>query len=94
MKKKTKVPPADIILDVINGKTCADEKILKFYEKYILAAANEPHYNASGEYLGQYVNEDLAQDIRLAIFKCLPSLRKAFQKNFFEESPVIIVIAK
>ena len=39
MKKKKIIPPADIILDVINEDTYAEEEILKFYDKYIISVA-------------------------------------------------------
>ncbi len=94
LRKKKKVPPADIILDVINDEMHAGEVVLKFYDNYVLETAKEPHYNANGDYIGHYINDDLAQDIRIAVYNCLPNLRKAFQRKYFKKSPVIVLIAK
>ncbi|MBR3933902.1 MAG: helix-turn-helix domain-containing protein [Clostridia bacterium] len=93
-KKNVIVPPADIILDVINDEPHAADVVLTFYDDYILAAAKEPKYGKDGEYIDHIVNSDLAQEIRLAVFNCLPSLRKAFHKRFFKKSPVVVVIAR
>ena len=93
MKKKKIIPPADIILDVINEDTYAEE-ILKFYDKYIISVAKETLYDAEGNYKGVCINEDLAQEIRIAVLNSLPSLRKAFQKKFLRKTPVIILITK
>lgn len=94
LRKKKVIPPADIILDVINNEPHVGDVVLKFYDNYIIEASKEPHYDADGEYIGHFKNDDLAQDIRLAVYNCLPSLRKAFHKKFFKKSPVIVVIAK
>lgn len=93
-RQKRIVPPADIILDVINDEPQADEVVLKFYDSYILAAAKEPHYSSCGEFIDHIVNPDLAQDMRMALVRCLPSLREAFQKKYFRKNPVVVVIAK
>ena len=90
--KKKVIPSADIILDVINDEPYAGEVVLKFYDDYILAAAKEPGYGANGEYKGHTVNHDLAQEICLAVFNCLPSLRKAFHKKYLKRNPVVVVI--
>jgi hypothetical protein len=82
MNSKRILPSANVILDVINEEANAEEKVLNFYENYIVSASKEIHYNAESYCNGAYINEDLAQDIRLAVFNCLPYLRKAFQKKF------------
>lgn len=82
MKNKRIFPPTDIIVDVLNEESYAEEKILRFYENYIISACKEMRYNSEGYCKGVYINEDLAQDIRLAVFNCLPYLRRAFQKKF------------
>lgn len=92
-KRKMIVPPADIILDVINDEPHAEEYILKFYDSYIIAASKEACYNANGEYIGRVANSDLAQDIRLAVFSCLPDLRKAFYKKFIKKKPIFVFIS-
>lgn len=93
MKKKKAVPPADIILDLINEEPGTDNLILDFYDNYIIAASKEAKYGKNGEYIGSILNCDLAQEIRLAVYRCLPSLRKAFNKRFFRKKPLIILIS-
>ena len=94
LRKKKVIPPADMILNIINDEPHAGEIVLKFYDSYILEASKEYCYGVKGERIGHYVNDDLAQNIRLAVYNSLPALRKAFYKKFFIASPVIVVIAK
>ena len=72
MRKKKIIPPADIILDVIYDAPCAEEKVLKFYDNYINSAAKEA-VSGKEEFV---INEDLVQDIRLAVLNALPYFRK------------------
>lgn len=88
MRKKNIIPPADIILDVIYDAPCAAEKVLKFYDNYIKSAAKEP---AAGEN-GFVINEDLAQEIRLAVFNALPYFRKACRHKYFKNTVSVVVV--
>lgn len=82
MKSKKIFPPTDVIVDVLNEESYAEEKVLRFYENYIISACKELQYNTEGYCKGVHINEDIAQDIRLAVFNCLPYLRRAFQKKY------------
>jgi len=79
------LPPADILLDILNDKKDASERILQFYESYILGIASEPVYSSDGVKMGIYIDEDLAQDIRLAVVRSLPRLRESVIKKYFCE---------
>ena len=81
-KRRNIIPPADIILDLINDEPRADIRVLNFYEGYILTMAKEPKYTAGGELICFEVNEDLAQELRIALFRSLPKLRRAFFREF------------
>ena len=61
---------------------------------FAFSVAKETLYDAEGNYKGVCINEDLAQEIRIAVLNSLPSLRKAFQKKFLRKTPVIILITK
>ena len=94
MKKRKKIPlPADIILDLINDEPRADIRVLNFYEGYILAMAKESKFNANGEFVCSVVNEDLAQELRIALYRSLPKLRRAFFREFGNK-PVVVMVSK
>ena len=81
-KRRNIIPPADIILDLINDEPHTDVRVLDFYEGYILTLAKESKYTAGGEFICFEVNEDLAQELRVALFRSLPKLRQAFFRKF------------
>ena len=74
-KKKNIVPPADIILNMLNEKPGADLDLLDFYKGYIRRASIEPSYSEEGFDKGKHINEDLRQEIEIAFLKGLVSLR-------------------
>lgn len=88
-KKNKKIPPADIILNVLNENDTAQDEILEFYENYIIAVANE-NINSTFSYEDA---KDLAQEIRIAVAKCLPALRKVLLRSCTESKSMIVVIA-
>lgn len=69
-------PPADVLLDVINGAEDSCKTLLRCYEGYINAAARRPVYDGEGHCIGVLYDQDLMQDMRLNVFKCIPALRK------------------
>ena len=94
MKKRKRIPlPADIILDLINDEPYADIRVLNFYEGYILTIAKESKFNANGEFVCSVVNEDLAQELRIALYRSLPKLRRAFLREFGNK-PVVVMVSK
>ena len=88
------VPPADIILDLINDKPGVDTKIIEFYDAYILKMAKETKYNSEGEFDRYEINEDLAQELRIALFRSLPKLRKAFFKQYGSKKSWVVIVAE
>ena len=91
MRKNHIVPPADIILDVLNEEPEAEEKVLKHYEKYILKIATERGKNRCGK-TAYIINEDLQQEIRMAVIKAMPTMRRAFRKKYMKNISVVFVI--
>ena len=65
-KKKNIVPPADIILNMLNEKPGADLDLLDFYKGYIRRASIEPSYSEEGFDKWKHINEDLRQEIEIA----------------------------
>ena len=88
MRKKNIIPPADIILDVIYDAPCAGEKVLKFYDSYINSAAKEV-VSGKEEFV---INEDLVQDIRLAVLNALPYFRKAFRHKYLRNKVSVVLV--
>lgn len=90
MKKKKaskkRIPSADIILSLLNDESDSPDKILKHYDQYIKTASKEFAYGEGDQIVSFFINEDLAQEIRLAVLHCLPTLRRAVYKKFFEKN--------
>lgn len=71
------LPPADIILKLLSDDASpTDDDILRHYENYIRRTAVEPLYNRDGAFCGSFVNEDLMQELSLALVRSIPSLRR------------------
>lgn len=91
--KNTIVPPADIILALLNKDPQNDLDLLEFYDGYIHAAATEPVYTSDGNRAGYFINEDLVQDIKIEFIKSLSPLRKKLiQRILCKESNQISVV--
>lgn len=81
--EKIFIPPADIILELLNDDPQKDIDFLNFYDGYIHKIAEEPIYTADGGITGYFINEDLVQEIRIEFIKSLKTLRKKLIRNFF-----------
>ncbi len=91
MKKKRTLPTADMVCRVINNEEHSAEELIDFYDDYINSAAR----NKSNAYhTNNGLDEDLAQEIKLEVIKCLPTLRKTFKRKFLKNTPIILVIQK
>lgn len=93
-RRKRIVPPADIILDLLNDEPGVDTKIIAFYDAYIMEMAKEPKYTTEGEFARYEINDDLAQELRIALFRSLPKLRRAFYKRFGNKKPMMVIVAE
>ena len=71
-----------MILDLQNEERGAEVKIIRFYDGYISKMARKPIYTETGQFVGCEINEDLAQELKIALFRALPKLRKAFYNQF------------
>lgn len=90
-RKSIPLPPINTILDLLNGVSNAETEIIKFYEGYIQMAATEPIYSEDGLYNGMLQNEDLMQEIRIALFKALPILRRNVLQKISDKKIVIVI---
>ena len=77
------IPPADIILELLNDNPQKDINFLDFYDGYIHKTAEELIYTTDGSKTGYFINEDLVQEIRIEFVKSLKTLRKKLIRNFF-----------
>lgn len=94
-RKKNRKIPDHIILNVLNKAASAEDEVLDYYEDYIREVAIEPVYSADGSRSGYYYyDEDLAQELRLALAQALPALRETLIKNHLENRPVIVVLGQ
>ena len=93
-RKKNRNIPDNIILNILNQTDDAEDDVLDYYEGYIREVATEPVYSKEGNRTGYYYDEDLAQELRLALSKALPALRETLIKNHLEKRPVIVVLGQ
>lgn len=97
-QKKILVPPADIILALLNNEPQNDFDFLEFYDGYIHAAATELVYTPDGNKAGYFINDDLVQEIRIEFLKSLSSLRKKLMQNIQNKEPdkipIMIMVSK
>lgn len=91
-KKRKTVPSDEIILNILNQKPKSEEDIIEFYENYIREMATDPVYSEDGSRTGYYYDEDLAQELRIALTQCLPALRNVLIKRHLEDRLVIVVL--
>ena len=91
-RKKSKIIPDQIILKILNHSADSEEEVLNHYEQYIRKVVTEPVYSQDGNRTGYYYDEDLAQELRVALAQSIPALREALIKNHLDKRPVIVVL--
>ncbi len=96
MNTERVIPPADILLGLLNEDPGSDEAFLRFYDDYIRAASIE-HLGRSGGNRGEcYLNEDLMQEIRMAVLKSLPILRRTLLEKHLvghpSRDPIVVIV--
>lgn len=95
MKRKAKryiLPSEKLILNILNGTSGASSEVLAFYDRHIQEMATDPVYAADGSRTGYFYDEDLAQELRLALSQSLPALREVLIKRHFANRPVVVVL--
>ena len=95
MKRKSKryiLPDERLILSILNRTPGASDEVLTFYDRYIREMATDPVYAADGSRTGYFYDEDLAQELRLALSQSLPAVREVLIKRHFADRPVILVL--
>lgn len=91
--KKIILPSSKLVLKILNCDDDAKGEVVDFYERYIKEMATEPVYSKDGARKGYFYNEDLAQELRMALSECLPALRKVLVKCHYSDCPVVLVVA-
>ena len=95
MKRKSKrhiLPGEKLVLSILNRTPGASDEVLAFYERYIQEMATDPVYAADGSRTGYFYDEDLAQELRVALAQSLPAVREVLVKRHFTNRPVIVVL--
>lgn len=91
--KKRILPNEKMIMDILNGNPDAVESILSFYERYIRKIAMHPVYSQDGRRTGYFYDEDLAQELRVALSRSVPTVRELLIKSHFASLPVVVVFS-
>ncbi len=95
MRCKTKrkyLPSKEMVLDIIRKDPGASEAVLSFYEGYIQKMATDPVFAADGSRTGYFYDEDLAQELRIALTRSLPVLREVLLNVYYEKRPTIVIV--
>lgn len=74
---------------VLNGIPEAAEEVIAFYDRYIQTMATESVYTTEGNTIGYYYDEDLAQELRIALVQSLPAVRQILIKKYFVDHPAV-----
>lgn len=88
------VPPADIILNLLNNEPQKDIELLDYYDGYIHSAATEPVYSMDGTKQGVFINEDLVQEIRIEFLRSLPVLRRKLVDILLADQAATVLFSK
>ena len=94
MKHKSRkriLPNEKLILDILNKEPNASEDVVAFYDRYIREMSTDPVYGPDGSRTGYFYDEDLAQELRLALARSLPAVREVLIKRHFANRPIVLV---
>ena len=87
MKHKSRrriLPGEKLVLSILNRTPGAADEVLEFYDRYIQEMATDPVYAADGSRTGYFYDEDLAQELRVALSRSLPAVRRVILKRHFD----------
>lgn len=93
-RKNIPVPPADVILDLLNQKGGAIEELYDFYGGYIRSASSIPVLGPNGMRESYCFCEDLMQEIHIKLFNSLPALRRNIYARRQPPHSIIIVVSQ
>ena len=90
--RKRILPSEKLVLNILNGDSSASADAISFYERYIREMATDPVYAADGSRSGYFYDEDLAQELRIALSQSLPAVREVLIKRHFVNRPVVVFL--
>ena len=90
--RKHILPDEKLVLNILNSKSSVSEETVSFYERYIQKMATDPVYAPDGTRTGYFYDEDLAQELRLALSQSIPAVREVLIKRHFANRPVVVVL--
>lgn len=82
----------NLVLKVLNREPSARDEVVGFYDRYIREMATDPVYGSDGGITGYYIDNDLAQELRIALSESLPAVREVLIKRHFTNRPVVVVL--
>lgn len=90
--RKHFLPSEKLVLNILNSKPGTESDVVAFYEHYIKEMATDPVYAPDGSRTGYFYDEDLAQELRVALSQSLPAVREVLIKRHFTNRPVVVVL--
>lgn len=88
---KCLAPTVDMVLNLLQAEPSVVCEYLSFYEVYIRAAATERIYSIDNCYYTTRFNDDLKQEIDIALAKCLAPLRQKLIQYLNNECILLFV---
>lgn len=82
----------NLVLSILNQERSAGDDVVDFYEHYIRDMATDPVYGPDGSKTGYYIDNDLAQELRMVLSESLPAVREVLIKRHFTNCPVVVVL--
>ena len=88
---KSLAPSADMVLKLLRAEPTVVCEYLSFYDVYIRAAATERIYSVDDCYYTTRFNDDLKQEIDIALAKCLAPLRQKLIQYLNGECVLLLI---
>ena len=85
-KTDTKLP-VEIVLNILNNEPNADVELLEHYNPYIISIGT------ATESENMLADEDLVQEIKIAILKAIPKLRKVLIDKHLSDNSIVVIVA-
>ena len=89
--RKRILPNEKLILDILNEEPTASADVVAFYDRYIREMSTDPVYGPDGSRTGYFYDEDLAQELRIALSQSLPAVREVLVQRHFTNRPIVMV---
>ena len=93
-QKDMYLPSSELICAILNEDMSAAEMAYAHYDRYIYAMASEPARTPDGTRTGYFYDEDLAQELRLALCRCLPAVRRVLVEQHTTKPVTVVMLTE